>query len=563
MKKYLIHHAFGLGLVLFLFIGIPLNGSAYNIPLDSVRKDIGRYDLRIAYAQMTDYDWDNPDELMQLGSTEVAPCVSVVELEDGYLIPNFYGNLPLMFRVDQAAGTASIPFAIEVFSDSVIGTGRHRVDSLRYVYLLSTDFISVDDQTDVMGAINEDGTISFDEGNGFLYYYYSELRTYKNGHLQSTDTIWRVSPVFEGLTLLKPNGEHEFKQVYYTEGMDPLTTDVVPDEPNDAGHPKPSIHIPDSVWLSSDVSLFELHKKKIPEEQTSWRGGSGRPIKPIDGPPSGGDIQLDGKPSHGGLDLEDYLNSHVVTYALRPGNTLCKWLELHGLQHGFDDGTCGFGRGGSGRPIKPITGGDDVLASLNSPQNTMIECDVTNKVYMFQGTDEENGKYVCVLNLYGAGLVNRFNLGENGALDFPVQPIGWNDEAGDYCYNYSAPAGHIDQLEPGNSGTAASDSLTWGVTVPFNPTVVDGDGSNSTRGLRALHLPFGPDWSVTYYWETWPSYYDNNRLYYTDGQQFDVPEPQALRVSAVTNKIDSALRGESSIREVTDLIGKLLNSVGE
>lgn len=587
MKKYLFSCAFSVALALFLFSGMPMYGNAFGHPI-GYEGDLYRYDFRIAYAQWTEYDWENFDEPVPLYSGEMAPCLSVSISEDAYLIPDFYRGCPLPISVDSVAGTVSIPWGMEVLSDSVIGIFANRVDTVRWMALFSRDYYFNGDESDVMGVINGDGTVAFNEGNGFIYFGYEIHRTYKNRRLQSVDTVWVNSPVFEGLKLLEPNGSHKFTQVYYPAGINPLTpvgnpdgsvNPYNPDDPDDPETPDPTILPNDTTIVipvgTRPVTLTDLTLSGgNTAEPQDWRGGSSGPIKPGGGwvvpvvPNPGGTF----KPLGGGsgldeVDLLDLLNrNNNLTSFVKPNDNLNDWKKRHQLQHGFGDGTCGFGRGGSGRPIKPGTGqGDGVYARGDMTKDNIHRTYVSTSVYMFQGEDEEQGKYVGVLNLYGTGQVNYFYLRDNAEFDFPVQPIGLDAGTGNFMYNYCSPTGRIDELVEGNTGMATPDSLTWGITVPndpLNPIVVDDENIGDTyRGpSRVNFVDFGWTLPFTQIWSLFPYYYDDNRLFFTDGQQFNVPAPATLNISAVASKIDSALRGESSIGEVTDVIDKLLNA---
>ena len=157
---------------------------------------------------------------------------------------------------------------------------------------------------------------------------------------------------------------------------------------------------------------------------------------------------------------------------------------------------------------------------VNEYNGSSRVCDV----YMYQ-----SGDTVYVMNLYGYGYgVNYMVLSSDGTMSYPQQPLRDIVDA-DYpdgdgvWYNNSLVDG---QLVAGNEGTVTPDEITWGLTRPG-----DNDGQ----------------------WYGW----DNNRLYFTDGQTFEIEEPHPyLRGDANDN-------GEVTIADVTTLIDYLLGTAPE
>jgi hypothetical protein len=136
----------------------------------------------------------------------------------------------------------------------------------------------------------------------------------------------------------------------------------------------------------------------------------------------------------------------------------------------------------------------------------------------------QSGDTVYVTNLYGFGWRDNVMLIEaDGVLNFPGQAIRDISDAnypdGDGVWYNTTLNG--DDAVMGNIGTASKDELLWGLTVPS-----DGDG-----------LWWG---------------YDDNMLYYTDGNKFVVPSG-FLRGDVNDD-------GNVNIEDVTALIDYLLSS---
>lgn len=155
---------------------------------------------------------------------------------------------------------------------------------------------------------------------------------------------------------------------------------------------------------------------------------------------------------------------------------------------------------------------------VNESNGETRSCDV----YMYQSNDT-----VYVMNLYGYGYgENYMVVTEEGTMSYPQQPLRDIVDA-DYpggdgmWYNNSVVDG---QTVAGNEGEVTPEAITWGLTRPG-----DKDGL----------------------WYGW----DNNRLYFTDGQSFvlpvttlrgDVNSSGTVEIADVTSLIDALLSGDQS-----------------
>ncbi len=156
---------------------------------------------------------------------------------------------------------------------------------------------------------------------------------------------------------------------------------------------------------------------------------------------------------------------------------------------------------------------------VNESNGETRSCDV----YMYQSNDT-----VYVMNLYGYGYgENYMVVTEEGTMSYPQQPLRDIVDA-DYpggdgmWYNNSVVDG---QTVAGNEGEVTPEAITWGLTRPG-----DKDGL----------------------WYGW----DNNRLYFTDGQSFvlpvttlrgDVNSSGTVEIADVTSLIDALLSGDQSL----------------
>jgi len=213
--------------------------------------------------------------------------------------------------------------------------------------------------------------------------------------------------------------------------------------------------------------------------------------------------------------------------------------------------------GGGGRQPKPIRLRDFLIPTLvesYSPNSSLYKTSnglYQAPVYMFQYDDST----VIVYNLFGLGSTfNAIFINEDGTMSLPGQALFYDPDLNDDFCNYSLVN---DTLMLGNTGLAAPDGMTWDVTVP--------------HGLD----------------NSYPGYFDNNRLYFTDGNQFilpvaflrgDVNRDRKVSIADVTSLINSLLTevydnsahfsteaadvnqdGKFSIGDVTTLINYLLS----
>ena len=338
-------------------------------------RDMVKQDFRIALAQLNCYDWENWDGNEDDYFTEVyAPCFNVNEWDDAVCVLDFYNGLtlPIFTEGDGNGNTiASIPYCYVLLNDSVIGTARNRVDTVRLGVVMSWSYFMNDEDCDIMGTVNDDGSVVLSgdsENYGFMFYQEVILRTYRNRQLTQCDTLVSLSPVFAYMELLNPNGVHDYTRVFYSGITNPLTPDdidpVVPDDPTpdtpeDTTQSTPSIpgghHKPTgSARLRTDYGMSPLGV-----------GSSGRPIKPKPGQPwnpSGFVVMGDDTPTDGYLSTLDDLRGSSLSSVSNPNDSTClnvtKRINVSGLKVYEKDLYGLLGVFPNGRPIKPTKPGN-------------------------------------------------------------------------------------------------------------------------------------------------------------------------------------------------------------
>lgn len=476
---------------------------------------------------------DNPifsDTVYSLGWGNNVTSYAEGAYDDEYFaffgIDNFYGKGYLPLELDMETGEPYLFSNFLAYGDTITGEFKrsgsyyYKTDTVRTsIFFLLSDFCGYGEYEGQPGTVFDDGSILF-EGE-YIIYTEEEYLTYRRRGMTGTvtlnnaDTAAFVSPILSNIYLLQPNGIHE-----YTTFMDTTSS------PSSSGS-----HF---VWT---YTVDELKKKTyyvsrvsglIPGTGGGTGGGGNTAItfgsgglapKPID-PRRPKSIKSPSSPK----DFDDPTGEIMSVGGKRDWNLIKSDLS--------DVNFRPFGNqpmGGGGRREGPLVphsigdyhGGAVMRGGDNTSLTTSRVTDIQEQspVYMFQVDDST----VLVYNLYGLGsTVNVMMLNEDGTMTFPGQALFYDEVLNDDFCNYSLRG---DTLDLGNKGQFTPDSITWGITVP--------------HGMI----------------NTYPEYYDNNRLFFTDGSLFgQIPADPYLR-GDVNNS------GTVSIGDVTALINRLLSGV--
>lgn len=443
-----------------------------------------------------------------------------------YGIDNFYGKGCLPLELDKETGQLGLFSCYLVDGDTITGEYKRsggyflKTDTVRTsIFFRLSDFCGDGEYEWQPGTVFDDGSILFD--GEYIVYTEEEYLTYRRRGttgsvtLDNADTAAFVSPVLSNIYLLQPNGIHE-----YTTFMDSTSS------PSSSG-----FHF---VWpytiyeLKQEAFYCDISRVSIIPGGSGGSGGGGntaitfgngglapRPIDPrrpkaIMAPSSSQD--------------SDDPTDNIMSVGSRQDWNLIK-SDLSDVHFGpFIEPMGGGGRREG--PIVPhsigdyhgnavMRGGNNTpLAASRLSLNAIQE---QSPVYMFQVDDST----VFVYNLYGLGsTVNVMMLNEDGTMTFPGQALFYDEALDDDFCNYSLRG---DTLILGNNGHFTPDSITWGKTVP--------------RGI----------------YNDYPEYYDNNRLFFTDGSEFG----QTATVPNLRGDVNNSRK--VSIADVTALINRLLS----
>ena len=441
-------------------------------------------------------------------NANISSVVAGEELS-GYIIEGFHGagSLPLLINEEnQTAFLSSGYLAMDTLPDTNAAFFSW-TDTVRSQIFYTADFFFDDVDHDLVGTVCDDGSIMFD--GQYVIYTELELLNYRrligSYEVASRDTIAYISPVYSNLCLMKPNGVHECD--YHNDG-------IVPQELS---------------WQEFDgefgkvinVAVFDGSGIIVGfDDGTGTLGLHPRPIDPRK--PSFGSTSPQGNAGNDGCATRSMnLNSLSSTTTITGRSALSldglsKKNSLGGLSLSdlsgcvsiiFGDGPLGY----HPKPRDPKNPG-----TLRSPDSRNSDSIPTKAypVYMFQLNDST----LCVYNLFGNGyMMNFMSLDAQGNMTLPGQPMFYEEAYYEDFFNCSVAA---DSLFLGNTGVASLDTITWDMT-------------------RFSGLGHGS-----------PVYYDNNRLYFTDGSKFELP---ALLGDVNRDR-------NVSITDVTILINHLLSS---
>lgn len=425
-----------------------------------------------------------------------------------YGVDNFYGKYQLPLEFNEETGEIAI-FSCDLEHDSVsVERSRHRYDTIRTTTVYTFDDFFNFDGSDINGEFSSDGSIVFD---GCIMFYTEVIyKHYFRNVLRSTDTLAYITPVIGNIILLQPNGIHECDvQEISTSSGDPFfikwTEDMV-------------YQVQSSYIDISRVGFVPGGGGYNPPAITFGSGGLvPRPIDPRKPKSKGGSSTFN-------MTLKGDNGEDITPVGFDSSSTLhvTEGLKMTRFGDIFDP----LGGGGhSTRPIDfgrrktPIDGtrystpygltgnatGDVVAQTMQVP------------VYMYQCDDST----LIVYNLFNLGsTANGMLFHQDGTMTLPGQALFFDEALNDDFCNYSMEG---DSLHLGNSGLVTPDTISWAATVP--------------HGL--LH--------------SYSRYYDNNRLYFTDGSQFVLPVAPSIRRGDVNRN------GEVNIGDVTALINALLS----
>ena len=437
-------------------------------------------------------------------------------------------NLPIEF--DWNTGAAMFRTDIPIFHDEEFqpdpGNDKFKNKKVVDVFIVPIDGLSPEDA--IMGTLYEDGSIVIEDG--FMLRTRLAYKTWKGASLIWEDTVYVDSPVYSEMYLLKPNGIHEYKKVSRVEPSG-----------GSSGHITKMIdsHLIGDIYLPNGIG----GKKPVkPGSGGIQPIGDFRPIGTANGSwfPSLDPVLSLNRNNNSGFDLGHFhFNRFIDGITISP-------YDPNGfggkkpVKPGSGDGDLHFFEQPSGSGFNPLfsRNSDDTPGTFRAG-NLDQEGDVavSKPVFMYQMNDT-----VYIWNLYGKMMMDHYMIiNSDGTMWFPKQEIGKFTRldadgvviSSSPLYNHSAASTNFgwNSTTPGCTGTVTVDEISWGVTVPY------------TSNIQAR-------FAINYC-------YTDNRLYFTDGQEFSLEE--MLNITAVTRKINEAMEGKCSITDVTTLINRSLN----
>lgn len=461
-----------------------------------------RIALVAAQALDDEYDFLLNDTVFCLGWNS-----NIVIDEDNFCwITNFYSNLAWPFLLDEENGKVYMPqgYMNDEFIEGTVSSHgwsqRVRTDTTRYTYVFTPDYFLYDSYEDIEGTVYDDGSILFD---GQFFIYIEEIQdTYnaRTNSLISSDTLAYVSPIYSDFTLLMPNGVHEFNYRATPSGTLP-NFDV------------------NQLHVNSMVSIYDGHGSIGPViiggGGVSTRGVRPKPIDP----------RKPSKSSNPSTVTEGNDNSdgNTILGKSKLDNLSIRLKEVSSIQpRKLPDGV-------RPKPVDPRNPKPKSNPYLDRPlannnNNTVVtshnpnltELGLTQSpVYMYQYDDST----LCIYNMFNQGyLISFMYLDGDGNMTYPAQPIYYDGSCGEDYYNCSS----VDnQLIGGNTGIVAADTISWGTTYPHG------------------------------FYHGTNYYYNDNKLYFTDGSSFmlppmlgDVNRDKVLSIGDVTALISHVLSGD-------------------
>lgn len=190
--------------------GNRLNSSS--LQSESFKASLGS---RIASADLYDFIWAD-----SIAHVRNAPSASIggycyfsfKASSQSYYLNNFYGDFEIPIEINASMGAVTIKagMVLAVMTDNPnqpeptkMNASNALTDTPSHTWILYAMPLSWltgdDDYDDIHGQMEEDGSVTFSDDFAFL------VETRSQG-----ETSWGLSPIFKNLTLLMPNGRHQF-----------------------------------------------------------------------------------------------------------------------------------------------------------------------------------------------------------------------------------------------------------------------------------------------------------------------------------------------------------------
>ena len=467
-----------------------------------------------AQALEDEYDFVLNDTVFSLGWNS-----NIAGADGDYVITNFFANYPYPLYIDEENGIASLPqgYIQQEFIEgtySTQGWARYRTDTTRTYFLLTPDYLFYDcDLEDIAGTVYYDGSILFD--GQFLIYIEEVQDTYSRANsLVSSDTLAYVSPIYSDLMLLKPNGTHEYNYRMTPGGVIPFVNVNQLEVTSMVG-------VSDGYGTIGRVIVGGLVGGNV-STTTGLRPKPIDPRKPNSKSSNPSSVTDGNDNSDGNAILGRIINLDSLSMTVRQ-------IDSFKLSH-FDFGFHDEGMGVRPKPVdphnptRPRTNPYNVVPFMNDNNNNVLtaynpnltEIGLTQApVYMYQNDDST----LCIYNMFNQGYtISYMCLDGDGNMTYPAQPMYYDEVDGEDYYNCSSVG---TSLIGGNTGAATTDTISWGTTYPHG------------------------------FYHGTNYYYNDNKLYFTDGSSFmlppmlgDVNRDKVLSIGDVTALISHVLSGD-------------------
>lgn len=424
--------------------------------------DPSRPKVRIAAVEAYGFENDETSGLLVVDSVAcpLGWSMTLTQTDSMTVAKDFWGVFDLQY-VMQDDSTVIIPYGMWSDCYEVLGAARNRIDTVSYACAVPLEWLcgqdTDPDATGLQGQVYADGSMAFD--GAFAMCVEMVTRTYKNGRLMSTDTTWTLSPIFNNLMLLMPNGYDTYTNQLSNFGV--------------------NLHV-----TTKDGNV--MSPDDYPNESTGFGGKVSRPVNPRPIKPKVEDpfVVAWSKSLPGSFNGDVHfinLDSLALSAfdAIWPGQC-------------FPDGHGGYvGRPIDPRPIKPkdnarlpysgTVGGNPSITGTLPGKN--------HPVYIFQSDDST----LLVYNMMGYGYVpNVMTLHPDSTMTYPMQVLGWNDEQAAPIYNCTETSLSDTTLMAGCSGTVTPSLIEWPGMTAYCPA----NGAITSYGKCQLMLTNGSQFVI-------------------------------------------------------------------
>lgn len=206
---------------------------------------------RIASMDIYDFNWDNNNSIAVVIDSSCAmagKACYISYVDDHCVLSNFFDTFSIPLTIDGPSGLLKMRAGVLLDQRTVTeeanpnqpynlnaGSGSTQYKITKWsLYAMPLSWLAGGETyDDIPCQLNEDGSLEFKEAFGFL------VKKSVSVEGSSVSTTWGLSPIYDNVVLLTPNGGHQFSYFTYYSSLDTLTEPIQDGMGNGGLAPRP------------------------------------------------------------------------------------------------------------------------------------------------------------------------------------------------------------------------------------------------------------------------------------------------------------------------------------